>query len=379
MTKPRPRLLLSANSAWNIANFRLGLAKALEGAGFEVTVAAPADGHEGRLREAGIGFLPLWMNRSGMNPIADLQLMGRYSAILRDLHPAAYLGFTIKPNIYGSLAARAHGVRAINNVSGLGTMFLSYGWQSTLARALYRLAFARSQTVFFQNPEDRQQFISTGTVQPTQAKLLPGSGIDLNRFTPTPLPAGSPVFLFIGRLLADKGVREFVAAAEIVRKAMPDARFQILGGSDPGNRTCIPALEINRWRASGIVELLGEVGDVRPHIQAASAIVLPSYREGLPRVLLEGGAMGRPLIASDVPGCRTIVAAGKNGLLFDVRNARALANVLLEFAGLSNDRRQEMGRAARALVERDYDEQRVINAYLASLVDIAPVSGVGKA
>ncbi|HVH48488.1 MAG TPA: glycosyltransferase, partial [Sphingomicrobium sp.] len=196
MTKPRPRLLLSANSAWNIANFRLGLAKALEGAGFEVIVAAPADGHEGRLREAGIGFLPLWMNRSGMNPIADLQLMGRYSAILRDLRPAAYLGFTIKPNIYGSLAARAHGVRAINNVSGLGTMFLSYGWQSTLARALYRLAFARSQTVFFQNPEDRQQFISTGTVQPTQAKLLPGSGIDLNRFTPTPLPAGSPVFLF---------------------------------------------------------------------------------------------------------------------------------------------------------------------------------------
>lgn len=378
-TKPRPRLLISANSAWNIANFRMGLIAGLERAGFDVVAAAPADGHEDRLGEAGIGFIPLPMSRSGMNPVADLQLIGRYSAIMRELRPAAYLGFTIKPNIYGAIAARAHGIRAINNVSGLGTMFLSRGWQSSLAHALYRLAFARSHTVFFQNPEDRQHFIATGTVRPAQARLLPGSGIDPSRFTPTPVPAGPPAFLFIGRLLADKGVREFGAAAEIVRKALPDAQFRVLGGSDPGNRSSIPAAEIEQWRAGGIVELLGEVNDVRPHIEAASAVVLPSYREGLPRVLLEGGAMGRPLLASDVPGCRTIVAAGENGLLFAARDVSALTRAMLEFAGLPDARRQEMGRAARAVVEQEYDEQRVIDAYLESLMDIAPASGVRAA
>lgn len=357
----------------------MGLIAGLERAGFDVVAAAPADGHEGRLRDAGIGFIPLPMSRSGMNPVADLQLIRRYWAIMRDWRPSAFLGFTIKPNIYGSIAARAHGLRAINNVSGLGTMFLSQGWQSRLAHALYRLAFARSHTVFFQNPEDRLHFIAAGTVRPAQTRLLPGSGIDLDRFTPTPVPAGPPVYLFIGRLLADKGIREFVAAARIVRKALPDTRFRILGGGDPGNRTSIPAAETDRWREDGIVELLGEASDVRPHIEKASAIVLPSYREGLARVLLEGGAMGRPLLASDVPGCRTIVSADENGFLFEARNASALAQAMIEFARLSVTRRQKMGMAARAIVEQGYGEQQVIDAYLEALVDTAPASGVRSA
>ncbi|HET7708185.1 MAG TPA: glycosyltransferase family 4 protein [Sphingomicrobium sp.] len=369
---PRPVVLISANSAWNIVNFRSGLIGALSQAGFEVVAAASPDGHEERLTSAGIGFIPLEMSRSGMNPTAELRLLGRYSAIFRNVRPAAFLGFTIKPNIYGSIAARLHGVPAINNISGLGTMFLGQGWKSRLAKALYRVALARSKVVFFQNRDDREIFIKARAVSADQSRLIPGSGIDLDHYAPMPLPGGPPIFLFIGRLIADKGVREFVGAARLARVNLPDARFQILGGSDPGNRTNISFAEIDEWRSEGVVELLGETSDVRPHIAQANAVVLPSYREGLPRVLLEAAAMGRPLIASDVPGCRAIVSDGENGLLCAVRDPRSLADAMVEFAQSPPERRRAMGQAARRTAERDYGQQRVVDSYLAVLWDIAP-------
>ena len=374
----RARLLLSANSAWNVAHFRLGLIEGLREAGFEVVVAAPADGHEAAILDRGLTFIPIAMDRSGMSPLADIALLGRYVAIFRRSRPAAFLGFTIKPNVYGSIAARLLRVPAINNVSGLGTMFLGMGWQSRLAHRLYRLAFARSRTVFFQNPDDRELFVQAGTVKSDQTALLPGSGINLQRFAPTKPVNGPPVFLFVGRLLADKGIREFVEAAAIVRSKLPKARFQVLGGTDEGNRTSIPPDEVDRWKDDGNVEFLGDAADVRPFIAGASAVVLPSYREGLPRVLLEAGATGRPSIASDVPGCNALIRPGENGLLCAVRDPGALAEAMLQFARLDEAERLAMGEAARTIVEREYGEQRVVDAYLAALRDIAPASGVGS-
>jgi glycosyltransferase involved in cell wall biosynthesis len=372
--------LLSANSAWNVVNFRLGLCRALIGEGYDVVVAAPADGHESGLADEQVRFVPLQVDRSGMNPVTDLQLLGRYRQLMRDLRPAAFLGFTIKPNVYGSLAARAAGVPSINNISGLGTMFLGKGWQSLLAHRLYRLALRRSPTVLFQNPDDRQLFVEAGTVRSEQAKVIPGSGIDLARFTPAPVAADMPpTFLFIGRLLADKGVREFVEAARLVRQELPSAKFEMLGETDPGNRTTILPEEIDRWRRTGNVHLLGETVDVRPYISRSTAVVLPSYREGLPRVLLEAAAMARPLIASDVPGCRSIVEHERNGLLCMVRDAGSLADAIFRMIRLPREERAAMGQAARATVEAKFSEQQVIQAYLAALRDIGARSGVGQA
>jgi glycosyltransferase involved in cell wall biosynthesis len=359
----RTTVVISANSLWNIANFRAGLIRELVARGLHVVVAAPAQA--GARLPAGSEGWPIEMNRSGLNPQADMSLVVRYFRLLRELRPSAYLSFTIKPNIYGALAARIAGIPAIPNVSGLGTAFISGGILGRFVEVLYRLAFARCDVVFFQNPDDRDLFVERRIVTIRQTRLLPGSGIDLAQFTPAqPLSEGPATFLFIGRLLADKGIREFVDAAQLTKARYPGTRFQVLGGLDPGNRTAIRKDELDRWIADGSIEHLGPTDDVRPHIATASAIVLPSYREGLPRSLLEGGAMARPLIATDVPGCREIVKDGVTGLLCQVRSASSLAGAMARFAEMGVDQRQSLGDAARAKVEAEYDERVVIDAYL---------------
>lgn len=355
-------VIISANSMWNIANFRAGLVKAIVAEGFDVVVSTPGQDLPGDLPAR---FRPMEMDRSGMNPIADASLAARYFRLFRELRPAAYVSFTIKPNIYGALAARLAGIPAVPNVSGLGTAFIRGGLLGAFVGSLYRLAFAKCSTVFFQNPDDRDLFVQRRIVPSRKMRLLPGSGIDLAKFVPAPkLAAGPPTFLLIARLLADKGVHEFVEAAQLTKARHPEARFQILGGLDPDNRTAIAREELDRWIASGVIEYLGPTEDVRPHIAAASAIVLPSYREGLPRSLLEGGAMARPLIATDVPGCREIVKDGVTGLLCQVRSASSLAGAMARFAEMGVDQRQALADAARAKVEAEYDERAVIDAYL---------------
>ena len=359
----RPSVIISANSLWNIANFRAGLIKALGAHGLHVVVAAPAQ--QGIQLPAGSEIRPIEMDRSGMNPLADAWLVVRYFRLLRGLRPSAYLSFTIKPNIYGALAARLAGIPAIPNVSGLGTAFIRGGLLGSFVGALYRLAFAKCDIVFFQNPDDRDLFVERRIVASNQTRLLPGSGIDLDRFVPAPrLSEDPPIFLFIGRLLTDKGVREFVDAARLTRFRYPNARFQVLGGLDPGNRTAIGKDELDGWVENGVIEYLGPTEDVRPYISEASVVVLPSYREGLPRSLLEGGAMARPLIATDVPGCREIVKDGVTGLLCQVRSASSLAGAMARFAEMGVDQRQSLGDAARAKIEAEYDERAVIDAYL---------------
>lgn len=225
----------------------------------------------------------------------------------------------------------------------------------------------RCPVVFFQNPDDLELFVGDRIVRRPQARLVPGSGIDLERFAPVPLPSGPPRFLLIARLLRDKGVCEYVEAARVLRAEHPDAEFQLLGPIDTDNRSAIRRDELDRWIAHGTIDYLGSAEDVRPHIAAASAIVLPSYREGLPRSLLEGAAMARPLIATDVPGCRELVEPGVNGLLCDVRSADSLAGAMRALIETSFEERAKMGLASRKLVEERFSEQRVVEAYLHAL------------
>ena len=369
--KPR-RVVVAANSSWNIVNFRIGLIRALERAGYEPVVVAPPDAAaEPRMAELQAQRVAVGIDRSGLKPLADLRLLGDYRRILKRLRPAAFLGFTVKPNIYGCIAARSLGIPAFANISGLGTEFIRPGPLRAFVTLLYRVGLSRASVVFFQNPDDRELFIERRMVRADQARLLPGSGVDLDSFMPSPQPPGPATFLLIARLLGDKGVREFAAAARALRAQIPDARFQLLGPIDEGNRTAIARAELDGWIAQGLVDYLGETDDVRPYVAAASAVVLPSYREGLPRTLLEAAAMARPLIATDVPGCREVVEDGVNGFLCEVRDSTSLANAMKKLAELSPSQRLAMGEAGRRKVQDKFSETVVIRAYLNALDTLA--------
>lgn len=364
---PRAHVLLCANDLWNILNFRLRLIERLEAEGYRVSVAAPQDAAlRQRLARPGRAILDLPMRKDGLSPWEESLTLGRLLRLLRRQRPDVLLSFTPKPNIYGALAARATGIPAVPNVSGLGTAFIRAGALQRLVTFLYRAAFRRLPKIFFQNEEDLELFAERRLVRRGQAALLPGSGVDLDRFRPLPTRPrdGLLKFLFVGRMLGDKGIRELVEAARMVRDVIPHARIQLLGFTDAENRTAISRGELQAWVSEGVIEYLGSAEDVRDFIAAADAVVLPSYREGLPRSLLEAGAMGKPLIATDVPGSRVLVEDGVNGLLCEARSASSLAITLKRFAALSDEERRGMGERAREKVVQGFSEEKVIRAYV---------------
>jgi glycosyltransferase involved in cell wall biosynthesis len=366
-------VIIAANSSWNIANFRGGLIRGLKQAGYEPVAVAPPDSPgDARLAELGIEKIDLHIDRSGTNPFTDLRLLREYRAILKRLKPFAFLGFTIKPDIYGSMAASGLGIPAIPNVTGLGTAFVRDGPLQLIVTWLYRRAFAKVPVVFFQNPDDRQLFIFRRIVEVERTRVLPGSGVDLDHFKPTPPTDGPIVFLLISRLLRDKGVLEYVEAARSLRPTLANARFQLLGPIDKGNRTSIGRADLDRWIEEGVIDYLGSADDVRPYIAAASVVVLPSYyREGVPRSLLEAAAMARPLITTQVPGCREILDDGVNGYVCNVRDPQSLAAVMKKFADLPPEARAEMGAASRRKVQQGFSEQIVVRAYVDALDRLA--------
>ncbi|WP_284260817.1 glycosyltransferase family 4 protein [Roseicyclus amphidinii] len=365
-------VLITVNATWNVWNFRRPLVEALIADGHEVTVLAPRDETAAQLEALGCRIHPLEMSVKGMNPARDAALLWRLRRAFRVLRPDVVLGFTIKPNIYGALAAKAVGVPFVPNVTGLGTAFLSGGALERVAVALYRRAFHGLPVVFFQNADDRALFLGRGLVGVAQARLLPGSGIDLGRFAPTPSPATAegPAFLMIARLLRDKGVLEYVEAAHLVRRIHPEARFRLLGAADAANRSAIGIETVRGWEAEGVIDYLGTTDDVRPAIAEAHCVVLPSYREGAPRTLIEAAAMARPLVATDVPGCRSVVADGETGLLCDVRSAESLAEACLRMIALGPSGRAAMGMAGRRKMEREYDQAIVVQAYRDAVADV---------
>jgi glycosyltransferase involved in cell wall biosynthesis len=364
-------IALSINSSWNILNFRSGLIEALKADGHRVIALSPADGYQDRFAAIGVEHVPIAIDSAGLSPIRDLRLLLRYRRGLKRIGADLFLGYTAKPNIYGSLAAQSLGIPVINNISGLGTAFIGTGPLTRIVSTLYRIALRGSATIFFQNPEDRDLFLSLKLVSEDRSRLLPGSGIDLQRFAPSAEPRrpGPLTFLLVGRLLWQKGVREYVEAARLVRREMPDARFQLLGFLDVPNRSAVSRAEVNAWVAEGLIDYLGEADDVRPHIAAADCIVLPSYREGLPRTLLEGAAMGKPLIATDVPGCRQVVEHGVNGFLCPAADAASLAKAMLALARLTDEQREAIGAAGRRRVERDYSERIAIERYRQAILE----------
>ncbi len=369
---------MTVNAAWNIWNFRRPLVEALIADGHSVTILAPKDDAVNQLEALGCCVRHLDMDVKGVNPIGSLALMRQFRKLFRELRPDVILSFTIKNNIFGAFVAKWVGIPFVPNVTGLGTAFLSGGLLERVAMTLYKYAFRKLPIVFFQNDDDRALFLSRGLVTEGQACLLPGSGIDLERFAATPYPTAdeAPVFLMIARLLRDKGVLEYLEAARRVKAAHPTARFQLLGATDTMNRTAISRDEMRTWEDEGFIEYLGTTEDVRPVIATSHCVVLPSYREGAPRTLIEAAAMARPLIATDVPGCRAVVQDGVTGFLCEVRSGSSLAAACARFLGSEPGARAAMGQAGRVKMEREFDLALVIDAYRAALRDLTPLARV---
>jgi glycosyltransferase involved in cell wall biosynthesis len=362
------RIAVVANTAWNLVNFRLNLMKALRAAGHEVIAVAPHDPVQAqRLKEVGVMFTPVAISGSGTNPLRELQSIIALRRVLRRHGVKAVLSYTPKGNLYSSLAALSCRLPFLPNVSGLGRAFISKSWVTMVVRGLYRLTLGRAHKVFFQNLDDMGLFLQAGLVPRERCERLPGSGVDVSRFALQPLPdhkSDAPVFLLVARLMWDKGVGEFAEAARAVLKRYPQARFQLLGFFDVDNPSAVPRAQLQDWESEGVLTYLGPTDDVRSFLAQADCVVLPSYREGVPRTLLEAAAMGRPVITTDAPGCRDAVVDGVTGWLCRTADAGDLARCMLTFVTTPVVEREAMGQRGRQRVEAEFDEHLVFQAYL---------------
>lgn len=366
-------IVISINTAWNIVNFRASLIKALIEHGYDVVVVAPPDEYADRIPLLGCRYIPITMDNGGTNPLRDFKLLFDFYRVFSEVRPFCFLAYTVKPNVYGSFAARSLGIPTINNVAGLGTAFIKESWITQVAKMLYRMAFSRAYKVFFQNNNDLEYFVRSHLVKPGIALRIPGSGIDTSRFAPKDMDKedGRFCFILIGRLLWDKGIREYVEAARLIKERNHNVEFQLLGFLDVANRTAVSRSEVERWEAEGLIAYLGSTDNVIPFIERADCVVLPSYREGAPRALLEAASLAKPIITTDAVGCRDVVDDGISGFMAKAGDASDLAEKMEKMLLLPEDQRVSMGRNGRNKMVREFDESIVINNYLTALDALA--------
>jgi glycosyltransferase involved in cell wall biosynthesis len=359
------RIAIFLNTSWNIYNFRLSLLKALQSDGHQIICIAPKDEYSERLIHEGFTFIPLDFNAKSINPLNDCLLLFKIGRILRRYKPDILLNYTIKPNLYGTIAARFYNIKTINNVSGLGTVFLRPTFTSYLAKEMYRMAFKYPNHVFFQNKEDQNLFVQNGLVRPLITDVLPGSGVDLSKFCPDYSTHfdDTITFLMPARLLIDKGVYEYITAAKHIKRKHTNVRFLLIGKPDYDSGLGVKRKELKLWIEEKTVEYYGFTDHMKDYYTKADCVVLPSYREGTSKTLLEALAMGKPIITTDVPGCRETVDPWKNGLLCKAKDSQSLIDVFEKFIELDPVQRLAMGKYSRFKAEVEFDEKFVINKY----------------
>ncbi|WP_338298528.1 glycosyltransferase family 4 protein [Pandoraea sputorum] len=365
-------VLFCSNSFWSIHNFRGGPIRALLADGHPVHVVAPDDDYAPLLRDMGCHVHLMPMASKGQNPLQDIALTLNLYRLYRRIRPAVCFHYTIKPNIYGAVAAHWAGIASVSITTGMGTVFINRSLLTHIVRLLYKYAFRHTRENWLLNDEDFKAMVGGGLVDMRKARLLPGEGVNLDHFALSRWPDddGTFRFLLIARLLRDKGVLEFVEAAREIKASMPHVRFQLLGPADVENPTAISREQVAQWEDEGLVEYLGVTQEVRPFIAQAHCVVLPSYREGLSRTLLEAGAMGRPVITTDVQGCREVVTEGVSGWVVPAQDATALAARMSHVANMTAGDLAAVGRAGRAKVAQNFDERLVIAEYFRILGEI---------
>lgn len=374
------KVAVVANSAWYLANFRLTLLERLRSCGFEVLAVSPSDRHVSRLAERGLRHVDWAMDAASRRPWDELLAVRRLGRLLREFDADIVFTYTPKANIYAGLALRGTTRTFVPNVSGLGYAFVKRNPLAWLVKSLYRLSFSGAHRVFFQNETDRDLFVRADLVKPGLTARLPGSGVDLSRFAQSPLPLDSRrVLLFVGRMLADKGVLDLVEVARRLRTRRTDFEIRLLGPTDPTHPNAVQRSLLEGWSREGLVRYLGETDDVRAVIAGADVVVLPSvYREGVPRSLLEAAAMGRPAITYDMPGCSDAVTHGETGWICNPGDLAGLTGAIEAAIDASAESLRSMGQLARRKMEREFDEDLVLRAYLQVVAQFSQASNGGR-
>lgn len=373
---PTPTIAFVSNTSWGIFRFRHQLIRSLVREGFHITVIAPEDQHTDLIKNiGGVAFLPLKkLKATSLSILDDFAFYREIKKIYSALRPSLVFHYTIKPNIYGTLAASALGIPVISVITGLGYAFMNRTPVKIAAGFLYRLALARSRETWFLNQDDKDYFVSRNLVPAGKTSILHGEGIDTDyystasRFTGDLSPPSNPgtpgpIFLLMARLIREKGIMEYVEAARRIRAVNPGAEFRILGRLNEKSPSAISSDQLHDWQQENIIWYMGSAEDVRPHIAEADCIVLPSWREGLPLSILEAGAMGKPVITTNTAGCWDVITDGINGFLCEPRNAESLGHAISRFLGMSLNERMAMGEAARKNVEDHFGMENIIRFY----------------
>ena len=365
----KPKILFVGAEDWQFCIFRMPVAKAARDAGYDVIVATCVNSNEDAERIVAEGFRLISLKefrRGGLRPWSEWSSVRELVRIYRAEKPDILFHAALKPVLYGSLAARMCGLSCmVNSVTGLGYIFISDHLKAKCLRVFVRLAFSlllnrKRSRLIVQNRDDMELFSASGLVQSNRICLIRGSGVDINRFKPTPEPESTEiVMILVARMLWDKGIAEFVEAIRLLKQQALPIRALLVGFSDKENQACIPESQLHAWQQDGLVEWLGKRDDVPSIMAGSNIVVLPSYREGLPKSLLEAAASGRAIVATDVPGCREIVRHGINGLLVPPKDADALASALKKLLG-NGKMRQQLGEAGRDMVEQDFSEDIVV-------------------
>lgn len=363
------RIAIVLNSAWQAYNFRLNLATYLSTIGYEVIFISPEDNHYSELIKDQFKFVSINLKADSVNPIDDLRLVFSLYKIFNKIKPDIVLNFTIKPNIYSSIVSRLIGIPSINNITGLGTVFIKQSLITKLIKNLYRFSLACSSKVFFQNYDDLNLFLNEKIVSSSKCEILPGSGVDTNKFFPTKSNYDKTFkFLMIARIIRDKGVYEYIEAARMLNNE--NLEFWLLGQSDTLNKTSLSIDEIIKFTNKGLIKYFKKTDDVKSFLDQVDCVVLPSYREGCPRSILEASASGLPVIVSDVPGCRQVVDDNITGLYCKVRDKDDLKDKMIKMIQMTNNERKLMGQKGRAKMINDFDELIVIKRYSKLISDL---------
>jgi glycosyltransferase involved in cell wall biosynthesis len=365
------KILISSNTVWSLVNFRLNLIKSLINDGYLV-IAASADGLEkNKLESIGCKFIALPIKQKGKSLLSDAWLLYYYLRLMHREKPDFYLAFTVKPNIYGSLAAMFFGVSCVNNIAGLGIIFLKDNLLTKLVKFLYRISLTKSRMIFFQNDDDRYLFEKIGILNGQSNKRLPGSGVDLSKFkreSPLIRENEKLKFLMAARLLREKGVYEFVEAAKLVKIKYPECEFILMGFLDDSNLHEINMLVISKWENEELITFKPASNDIKAEIEQVDCVVLPSYYpEGVPRILLEASSMSTPIITTDNTGCRDAVEDNITGFVVPIKDAFSLAKKFIDFIEIGCASRNNMGNAGRLKMELQFNEKIIINAYADAL------------
>lgn len=360
----KKKILINLNTSWNIYNFRLGLIKSLLSKGYEVISLSPKDEYVIELESIGVKCYHLLLNQKSINPLTDFILFLKYLKLFNTIKPDLILSYTIKPNIYGNLAANILNIPTVNNISGLGTIFIKRNFISYTGKLLYKLSLRSSSHVFFQNNNDLKLFVQSNLVNYSKSSIIPGSGVNTTIFKQNKNTNKGEKFLFVGRLIGDKGVFEYLESATKILEEYPNVEFLLAGELGYNNKTAITKIQLESYiNFNSQITYLGKIENMVSLLKTVDVVVLPSYREGLSKSLVEAASMSLPIITSNVPGCIDVVENNYNGFICEVKSICSLKDKIKKIIELTEKERHEMGVNGRKIAISKFDENIVIKHY----------------